>query len=60
MYEFAFLSFCLYPCWGIFWHEGGRNDWFEKQDKGAMTWKCVESNALSSMGLTSGVRKVMC
>ncbi|XP_031281623.1 adenine DNA glycosylase-like [Pistacia vera] len=38
--------------------KGGTNDWFEKQDKGTITWKCVESNALSSMGLTSGVRKV--
>ncbi|KAJ4730302.1 A/G-specific adenine DNA glycosylase [Melia azedarach] len=38
--------------------KGEMDKWFEKQDKGTMTWKCVDSNTLSGMGLTSGVRKV--
>ncbi|KAK4847097.1 hypothetical protein QYF36_025504 [Acer negundo] len=38
--------------------KGGMNDWLEKQNKGTMAWKCVDNEALSNMGLTSGVRKV--
>lgn len=41
------------------WHEGGKNDLFGKQDKEIMPWKCVDIKLLSSMGLTSAVRKVM-
>lgn len=33
--------------------------WVEKQDKGTLSWKCVDGGTLASMGLTSGVRKVI-
>ncbi|KAK2647525.1 hypothetical protein Ddye_015014 [Dipteronia dyeriana] len=38
--------------------KGVMNDWLEQQNKGTMAWKCVDNEALSNMGLTSGVRKV--
>lgn len=38
--------------------KGGKNDLFGKQDKEIMPWKCVDIKLLSSMGLTSAVRKV--
>ncbi|GAV68411.1 HhH-GPD domain-containing protein [Cephalotus follicularis] len=38
--------------------QGGKDDWFGKHKKKAMLWKCVDSKELSSMGLTSGVKKV--
>ncbi|GKU97799.1 hypothetical protein SLEP1_g10888 [Rubroshorea leprosula] len=34
------------------------HDLFREQDKENMPWKCVDGEALSSMGLTSAVRKV--
>uniref|UniRef100_A0A7N0UBM7 Adenine DNA glycosylase n=1 Tax=Kalanchoe fedtschenkoi TaxID=63787 RepID=A0A7N0UBM7_KALFE len=36
----------------------GMNVLSANQDQDAMTWKCVDGKALSSMGLTSSVRKV--
>ena len=41
------------------WHEGGGNHLSGIQDKETMTWKYVDGKALSSMGLTSSVRKVV-
>ncbi|KAL9453937.1 hypothetical protein AB3S75_009527 [Citrus x aurantiifolia] len=38
--------------------KGGMDKWVEKQDKGTLSWKCVDGRTLASMGLTSGVRKV--
>ncbi|KAL5574366.1 hypothetical protein UlMin_023963 [Ulmus minor] len=38
--------------------KGGMKGVLRKQDKEAMPWKCVDSKVLSSMGLTSSVRKV--
>ncbi|TKY64030.1 A/G-specific adenine DNA glycosylase [Spatholobus suberectus] len=38
--------------------KGGVDDLFKSQDNKTTTWKCVYSNALSSMGLTTSVRKV--
>ena len=32
---------------------------YENEDKETMTWRWIDSEALSSMGLTSGVRKVI-
>ncbi|KAG2696810.1 hypothetical protein I3760_07G076700 [Carya illinoinensis] len=37
--------------------KGRKNDLFGKQDKEAMHWKCVDGDTLSSLGLTSAVRK---
>lgn len=34
-------------------------DLVSKQGKETVPWKCVDAEVLSSMGLTSGVRKVM-
>lgn len=31
----------------------------QKHEKKNISWKCVDSKTISSMGLTSGVRKVM-
>lgn len=49
----------MYPWFALLWHEGGIDKWVEKQDKGTLSWKCVDGGTLASMGLTSGVRKVM-
>ncbi|KAK7292766.1 hypothetical protein RJT34_15619 [Clitoria ternatea] len=38
--------------------KGGVDDLFKSKDNKTTTWKCVDSNALSSMGLTTSVRKV--
>ncbi|XP_020226913.1 adenine DNA glycosylase isoform X2 [Cajanus cajan] len=38
--------------------KGGVDDLIKSPDNKTTTWKCVYSNALSSMGLTSSVRKV--
>lgn len=38
--------------------EGGTIDMFKDEAKDTMTWKCVDSDVLSTMGLTSAVRKV--
>ncbi|KAL2336131.1 hypothetical protein Fmac_010577 [Flemingia macrophylla] len=38
--------------------KGGVDDLFKSPENKTTTWKCVYSNALSSMGLTSSVRKV--
>ncbi|KAH1204689.1 Adenine DNA glycosylase [Glycine max] len=38
--------------------KGGVDDLFKSLDNKATTWKCIYSNALSSMGLTTSVRKV--
>ncbi|KAB1209945.1 A/G-specific adenine DNA glycosylase [Morella rubra] len=37
--------------------EGGKNGLLTNHDKETLTWKCVDVNILSSMGLTSAVRK---
>ncbi|KAL1189434.1 Adenine DNA glycosylase [Cardamine amara subsp. amara] len=37
---------------------GGTNDLFKDQTKDTLTWKYVDSDVLSTMGLTSAVRKV--
>ncbi|KAG7543293.1 HhH-GPD domain [Arabidopsis thaliana x Arabidopsis arenosa] len=37
---------------------GGTKDLFKGQAKDTLTWKCVGSDVLSTMGLTSAVRKV--
>ncbi|KAL9384589.1 hypothetical protein Peur_021599 [Populus x canadensis] len=37
--------------------KGDMSDLFSKQSGENMTWKCVDREALSSLGLTSGVRK---
>ncbi|XP_050208211.1 adenine DNA glycosylase [Mercurialis annua] len=37
---------------------GGMSRNFYKQEKEAMNWKCVDKKTLSTLGLTSGVRKV--
>lgn len=37
--------------------KGKVDDLFESEDDETITWKCVDSNALSSMGLTTSVRK---
>ncbi|KFK23630.1 hypothetical protein AALP_AAs74839U000400 [Arabis alpina] len=37
---------------------GETNDLFKEQAKDTLTWKCVDSDVLSTMGLTSAVRKV--
>jgi len=39
--------------------KGTVGDFFKSEDDETTTWKCVESNALSSMGLTTSVRKVV-
>ena len=41
------------------WPEGVGNQLSGIQDKETMTWKYVDGKALSSMGLTSSVRKVV-
>ncbi|XP_056863266.1 adenine DNA glycosylase isoform X3 [Raphanus sativus] len=38
--------------------EGGTIDLFKDEGKDTLTWKCVDNDVLSSMGLTSAVRKV--
>lgn len=38
--------------------KGGMKISYENEDKETMTWRWIDSEALSSMGLTSGVRKV--
>lgn len=38
--------------------KGGMKDLVSKQGKETVPWKCVDAEVLSSMGLTSGVRKV--
>lgn len=38
--------------------KGGVDDLFKSPDNKTTTWKCVYSNALPSMGLTTSVRKV--
>ncbi|CAK7349187.1 unnamed protein product [Dovyalis caffra] len=38
--------------------KGDMGDWFSKQDRENLTWKCVDCKTLSSLGLTSGVRKI--
>ncbi|CAH8348348.1 unnamed protein product [Eruca vesicaria subsp. sativa] len=38
--------------------EGGTIDLFKGEAKDTLTWKCVDSDVLSTMGLTSAVRKV--
>ncbi|XP_061349913.1 adenine DNA glycosylase [Gastrolobium bilobum] len=38
--------------------KGGVHDLFKSQDNETTTWKCVDSSSLSSMGLTTSVRKV--
>lgn len=38
--------------------EGAVDDLFKSQENETTTWKCVDSNSLSSMGLTTSVRKV--
>ncbi|XP_059626324.1 adenine DNA glycosylase [Cornus florida] len=38
--------------------KGGTDDLLGKPDSETMTWKSVDSRALSSLGLTTGVRKV--
>ncbi|KAJ8899346.1 hypothetical protein K2173_018320 [Erythroxylum novogranatense] len=38
--------------------KGERSDLFSEQDNEVMSWKCVDSKALATLGLTSGVRKV--
>ncbi|KAG7615730.1 HhH-GPD domain [Arabidopsis thaliana x Arabidopsis arenosa] len=37
---------------------GGTEDLFKGQAKDTLTWKCVSSDVLSTLGLTSAVRKV--
>ncbi|CAN6838287.1 unnamed protein product [Brassica oleracea] len=37
---------------------GGTIDLFKDEAKDTLTWKCVDSDVLSTMGLTSAVRKV--
>ncbi|KAK4492147.1 hypothetical protein RD792_002944 [Penstemon davidsonii] len=39
--------------------KGGANFLQRKQQSTTLTWKCVDNKALSTLGLTSGVRKVM-
>ena len=65
-------SICIYPflfsCFPVrifrqyvtFFYviEGGTIDMFKDEAKDTMTWKCVDSDVLSTMGLTSAVRKV--
>lgn len=44
----------------LFFHlKGTVGDLLKSKDDETTTWKCVESNALSSMGLTTSVRKVV-
>ncbi|KAF2602610.1 hypothetical protein F2Q70_00027149, partial [Brassica cretica] len=38
--------------------EGGTIDLFKDEAEDTLTWKCVDSDVLSTMGLTSAVRKV--
>ncbi|KAJ4847446.1 hypothetical protein Tsubulata_043386 [Turnera subulata] len=38
--------------------KGVARDLFSKLEQETIPWKCVDSNALSTLGLTSGVRKV--
>jgi A/G-specific adenine glycosylase len=49
----------LHPSLGFCLLAGDMSDLFSKQSRENMTWKCVDREALSSLGLTSGVRKVM-
>uniref|UniRef100_A0A2P2JYU7 Adenine DNA glycosylase n=1 Tax=Rhizophora mucronata TaxID=61149 RepID=A0A2P2JYU7_RHIMU len=39
--------------------KGGTSNLFSKEDKETMSWKCIDGIALSNLGLTSGVRKVI-
>ena len=43
----------------FFWHEGGVKEVVRDQGKESLPWKSVDSEAISSMGLTSSVRKVL-
>jgi len=38
--------------------EGEGSKLFRKQEKKSISWKCVDNKVMSSMGLTSSVRKV--
>lgn len=51
MISHNYVSFALF--------EGGTNFFKKKQDSATIKWKYVDQKALSTLGLTSGVRKVM-
>lgn len=57
LYTLKATSFCTNV--NFFLLEVGVDDLFKSPDN-KTTWKCVYSNALSSMGLTTSVRKVVC
>ncbi|XP_027336870.1 adenine DNA glycosylase [Abrus precatorius] len=55
---FSHIRLKLYVELQVLQLKGGVDDLFKSQDKETTTWKCVDGNVLSSMGLTTSVRKV--
>ncbi|XP_057953265.1 adenine DNA glycosylase [Malania oleifera] len=58
VHVFTHIRLKMYVEFLVLHIKGGMNALHGKLDEETMAWKCVDSNALSSMGLTSGVKKV--
>lgn len=56
---FSHIRLKMYVEYLIIHIKGGSKFLENVPDEGSMIWKCVDSKELSSMGLTSGVRKVL-
>lgn len=56
---FSHIRLKMYVEYLIIHIKGGSKILENVPDEGSMIWKCVDSKELSSMGLTSGVRKVL-
>ncbi|CAL0318076.1 unnamed protein product [Lupinus luteus] len=55
---FSHIRLKLYVELLVLQFKGGVDGLLKSQENESTTWKCVDSNSLSSMGLTSSVRKV--